>query len=216
MFYNHKRKLVQEWAQDRTEESLCPGCNAPLVSRQGDLVRWHWAHHPKAHERSSCPFEESLWHLALKEAYMSFGFEGEKPLMIGDKTFRIDAYKQGDGVVKIREFVHSLSPHYVAKHQTLQQANEGVHYDILWILDGNKFVSARRRPVSEGKGFRRFLIPRAYAFHKQVRCFVHYDGQLWHEWDHNVWYPNDGELSQRVADRHAEIFQTLRLKRTSA
>ena len=192
MIYNHKREAVWEW---EGEPSLCPDCNGQLIARRGDIVVWHWAHKPSEGHSSTCHHEESLWHLTMKDAYRTFdGWDIEVPVEAGGKKYRADAMNISTG--RIREFVHSLSEYYWAKHCNLKAAG----FDVLWILDGGEFVSARAR-VCRGDGIRRLLKPTAYSFAEDVGALVHYAGALWSEWKHNVWFKREGPAAVEVIER---------------
>lgn len=193
MILNHARQTPGQW--DGTSESRCPDCGAPLVAKRGEIIVWHWAHYPGTGERSSCPHEETTWHLTWKAAYQSLpGWEIEAPVQVGDKTFRADAMNRPTG--RIREFVHSLSPHYAEKHLALKAAG----LDVGWILDGHEFTSLRAK-WCRGGGMKRLLKPRAYELHRSINVLVHYHGQLWHEWRSDVWFPRTGERAIEVLRR---------------
>jgi hypothetical protein len=142
--------------------------------KKGTIMIWHWAH--KRNNNNDCGASESKWHLAMKEAYLKFnGWTVEHPVKVQqwdatwdndlrelvaqrwiEKKFIIDAYCKY--TKKAREFVHSLSPYYINKHNQLQWNG----YDVLWIFDGNEFLSAHARQTSDHKGMRKFLKPKAY------------------------------------------------------
>ncbi len=48
---------------------VCPGCEAPLQARQGDIRRWHFAHHPPAKD---CGVESWLHKTAVRILYNRF------------------------------------------------------------------------------------------------------------------------------------------------
>src|SRR5262249_39193236 len=83
---------------------------------------------------------ETGWHLRWKAAYLTFpGWDIEVPVVVAGRSFRADAMNPGTG--RVREFVHSLSDAYVAKHLALKAAG----LDVVWRFDGEAFVRARRR-----------------------------------------------------------------------
>jgi hypothetical protein len=140
----------------------------------------------------------------MKAAYLGFpGWEVEIPvhLVVGSPPYhrhvdyRADAMNVETG--RIREFVHSLSPHYVTKHTDLLRAG----YDVLWILDGAEFASLRARPC-RNDGVRKLLKPRALQLCRRLKTpLVHYAGALWKEWRDNVWYKCTGDAAQAVIAR---------------
>jgi hypothetical protein len=203
MLYNHARQLVSAWTEG--SPSLCPACEAALVPRRGDFVRWHWAHYPTVHDRMGCAYEESLWHLRWKEVYLGMGWQVEVPVVIKDQRFIMDAMNPRTG--RMREFVHSLSDRYLAKHARLLDAG----YDILWIFDGAQFMSERRVAVRKG-GQRKFLKPLAYTIAQCLNVLVHdhaWFGReyhtLWREWKSNVWFPMTGEKSGMLLGRYYDL-----------
>lgn len=192
MLLNEKRLTVREhFRQPSPDDPLCPDCRARLVAKRGDVVVWHWAHERHAGE-SGCHHEESKWHLSMKAAYLNFnGWQVEVPVTANGKTYRADAMNPKTGAV--REFVHSLSDHYVRKHFDLKRSG----LDVLWIMDGEEFASLRSIRSRDG-GIRRMLKPKALDLHRRIGTLVHYDGNLWHEWRNNVWYPNAGRAAKDV------------------
>ena len=184
MLFNHKRERVQM----RNEgDSLCPECGAPLVARRGEVVVWHWAHAPNKAHRASCAWEESSWHLRWKQAFHQYeGYEVEFAVNVGGKKYVLDAYRARDG--RVREFVHSLSPSYAAKHQALARAYPG---KVSWLFDGHEFGSLRSKPV-RGGGIRGLLKPRAKLMHDAIGGYVHIQGGpfagVWKHWKHDIWY----------------------------
>ena len=197
MIYNHKRIPVWDW---KGEESLCPECQSPLIAKRGDIICWHWAHHLNPDGRANCPHEESAWHLAMKYAYLGFaGWDIEVPIMVNGNKYIVDAMNQTTG--RIREFVHSLSPHYRDKHYALQQSG----YDVCWIMDGEEFVSKRcKKCRSKEDGRYHFLKPIALEMHKAIPMLVHWEDVLWRCWKENVWFKCMGQASQEVLKRFNE------------
>ncbi len=195
MLLNLDRKTVQQ--HEVGKESKCPDCMAPLVARRGDMVVWHWAHYPGWSSRDVCGHCETGWHLACKQAYLSFpGWDIECPISAAGQTFRADAMNAG--TARVREFVHSLSPHYLAKHKALA----GAGFDVLWILDGSEFASLRSKSCRNG-GRKGLLKPRAYDFVHSVggKALVHYSNKLWRLYMANVWYPCTGPASLSVLEK---------------
>jgi len=203
MLFNHLH--IPVWNYKRGDASLCPLCSASLIARKGEIVVWHWAHHPRPHTRVSCAHEESPWHLKWKFAYLSFrGWEIEQPLVIDGKRYIVDAVNIRTG--RIREFVHSLSPYYLAKHKALSTHSR---FDVRWLIDGYRFVGRRQREL-QNNGIKRLLIPRAFDLAEDLgeAVRVHWAGQLWRHWQRNIWYPDsagDRLLDSFVAvDRKSE------------
>ncbi|MDM8006091.1 MAG: competence protein CoiA family protein [Phycisphaerae bacterium] len=205
MIFNADRLPVWRW--DGASESRCPECRELLTAKRGDLVVWHWAHRPSAAGRSACPHEESEWHLRMKATYLEFaGWEIEVPIHVSGRLYRLDARSRITR--NIREFVHSLSPHYRDKHLDLKRAGLPVQ----WIFDGNEFASRRARPC-RGGGIRRLLKPRAYGICHFVKGRVHYRGQLWREWHSNIWFPCTNESAAEIV-RRFELVDLARLQKT--
>jgi hypothetical protein len=201
MLLNHARLPVWEW---RGGESRCPDCLEELTARRGEVNMWHWAHRPAGHARpGACACEESEWHLLWKSAYLSLpGWRVEEPVTVAGARYRLDAVNPATGAV--REFVHSLSDAYMAKHAALA----GAGLDVMWLMDGSEFASARRshaRGRGEG-GWRRLLKPRAAMLHALVGVRVHLDGHLWKEWRNDVWYKMEGEAAMSMLTRYWTAF----------
>ncbi len=192
MLLNHQRKTPHSW--DDAMPSLCPDCHAELIPRRGRVLVWHWAHRVSAATGSvHCGGAgETLWHLLWKNTYRGFaGWDIEVPLTIAGKAYRLDAATLRRG--KVREFVHSLSESYLAKHLALRDSG----LDVLWIYDGARFVAERRREIRRG-GVKHLLKPKARWLHGRVGGLVHWGGKLWHEWKHDCWYPLETDTTARL------------------
>lgn len=193
MILNHERKRVYEVSDVDTVPSYCPDCNGILIAKRGKLKIWHWAHKSN---NTHCGHTETNWHLAMKLAYYNFNnWEIEVPIDIKGKKFRVDTMNKDTN--NIREFVHCLSPYYFDKHIALKQDGK----NILWILDGEKFVSKRCKWCRNGNGYRKMLTEGAYYFHRQVGTIIHYGDNLWKEWKNNVWFPLMGDVSSEIIKR---------------
>lgn len=119
----------------------------------------------------------------------ALGFEHwqiEQPVTVGGKRYVVDAVNRRTG--RIREFVHSISPFYLAKHSDLA---EKARFDVRWIIDGHAFASRRQIHLREN-GIKRLLRPRAFLLAEKLgaNVRVHYAGQLWRHWERNIWYPD--------------------------
>jgi hypothetical protein len=190
VIFNHERKAVWQWDSG---ESLCPDCEGQLVAKRGEIVCWHWAHAARRNKSINCHHEETAWHLAMKMAYLDFdGWNIEVPVEVDGKKYRIDAYREG----KVREFVHSLSPHYVSKHLALKNAG----MDVLWIFDGFTFGSARWTFCmgSYGAGYRRLLKPAARRLFDEIGGLVHFSDFLLKQWRYDVFFPCKGEAAESI------------------
>jgi hypothetical protein len=209
MLLNHARASPYDWFD--ALPSKCPDCEAPLFARRGEIKVWHWAHYPARAGGTAtrcAPAEESEWHLGWKLAYNAFpGWRIEWPVVAGGAVYRADACNPQTGAV--REFVHSLSPSYVAKHLALSASGR----DVLWVFDGDQFVSARRKLVRGAKepGYRRLLKPAARRLHARIGGVVHWHFRLWKEWGNtDVWYPTDGAQARAVLERFAQAGRLIR------
>ena len=200
MLFNHLKIPVWKW--DGKVESLCPECKAPLVARRGDLVIWHWAHHPV---RNGAPREcgvepESGWHLQMKMAYAGFdGWLSEEPVVIGGVRYALDAVSDRGG--RVREFVHSINLARLARKCEALKKMDG--YEVMWVYDGTEFASLRRRWGNKGE-VRGLLKPLALDAHRMTGGLVHMHGVgaretgLWRHWKDNIWFPCEGEASKAV------------------
>ena len=192
MLLNHDRLPVGDW--NGRDESLCPDCGAGLVARRCEARVWHWAHRPGSGH--GCHHEETCWHLLWKNAYLGFpGWEVERPLTLDGRRYRIDAMNPRTG--RIREFVHSLSPGYAAKHRALRSAG----LDVMWISDGGAFASGRRRWSSRSGGIVGLIKPTPYLIHDDLGFKVHFGGRLWRLWRDNVWFPMSGDGVEAILGR---------------
>jgi len=147
MLLNHLRRTPRHW--DDALWPFCPDCGALLIPRRGPVVVWHWAHRSRFASGGSggCGHEESRWHLCWKAVYLRWnGWEVEVPVTVRGVTYRADAARLSTR--RVREFVHSLSDNYVAKHLALKRSGLGV----LWIFDGDRFVAAGGLRASVGTG----------------------------------------------------------------
>src|SRR5262249_53997953 len=159
--------------------SLCPDCGSALLARRGPVVVWHWAHRAGSANRAGsagCHHRETDWHLTWKAAYHSFpGWEVETLVEASGRAYPAGARNVRSR--RVREFVHSLSDAYVAKHLALAASE----WDVLWIFDGDTFVAQRRRPLRSG-AVKHLLKPRARWLHGRTGGLVHWAGRLWREW----------------------------------
>lgn len=194
MLLNAKRQTVWQWIKEGRGVSTCPDCGKNLVARQCELKISHFAHHPRSpEERASCEHVETEWHLGWKFAFWELPeWEIEVPLEVEGQVFRADAYHAPTR--RVREFVHSLSPYYEAKHQSLVKAD----YDVFWLIDGEEFRSARLEEFqckNGVAGIRHLLKPKALDL---VRCLgsrvkVHYKEAVWQPGnDLRYWFQADG------------------------
>lgn len=195
MWLNKERQTVAQWELMRGD-SHCPLCERSLVPKRGDLVRWHWAHERNVSRHAPCPFEESAWHMAWKQVFLDgLGWEIEVPWRWGAHRFVLDAIRQDRD--RVLEFVHSMSPYYLAKHAALMASGLNVN----WLLDGAMWVSNRKKEMKDGAGFRKFLKARAFdVFQSIPTVWVHFDGAMWRHWRANVWYPADTEGTGTLLD----------------
>ena len=194
MLFNQTHTRVEDFSGG---DSLCPLCNGALIAKRGDIVTWHWAHKCAPAGRDGCPFHESQWHLAWKAAYLSCpSWTVEHPIVVNGSKYIIDAMNTKTGAV--REFVHSLSPYYRAKHQALL----GTYTNVWWLFDGTEFGSKRSARCRNG-GYRRLLKPRAIMAAQELAplVWVHYGQQVFKHWRDNVWYPRESKLAKSVTER---------------
>ena len=196
MIFNADRLPVWRW--DGTSESRCPECGHDLIAKRGDIVIWHWAHRPATAGRTSCPHEETAWHLQMKAAYLSFcSWEIEVPVEVNGQVYRADAMNRNTG--RIREFIHSLSPHYIKKHRALGAAG----FDVAWIMDGCRFASRKARII--GDDAYQLLKPRAYRMAAELSALVHHGDSLWRQQTNtNRWRRCTGLASAEVLRRFTE------------
>src|SRR5262249_25505638 len=114
------------------------------------------------------------------------GWDVEVPLELNGRRYRLDAANLRRG--RVREFVHSLSDRYVAKHLALRDSG----LDVLWVYDGDTFGAARRREIRRG-GLKPLLKPRARWLASRLGGLVHLGSALWREWKEDCWYPVESE-----------------------
>jgi hypothetical protein len=200
MILNSARQTVEAYeAAGRQPDARCPDCNEMLVARMCEIKRSHFAHYPrKAGDRRDCVHEETEWHLSWKFAFydLGCGWEIEYPLEACGKSYRADVWHPTGR--RIREFVHSLSASYVAKHCDLAQES----YDIMWLFDGHAFESRRLAPFTTRNGspaIRHLLKPRARELADQLgssHVMAHYDNKLWSMGnDSRYWFLSDTPAS---------------------
>lgn len=215
MIFNAKRETV--WSCADNNDSFCPMCGDRLVAKHCRHVVSHWAHMPKEHGQLKCPHTESDWHLRIKLAYAQYeGWEIEVPVELSGRRFRIDAYNEEKQ--EVREFIHTLTPHYLEKQRCLRLAGINVR----WILDGEEFHSKRACYTKDMVGIRRLLKPKSLSMAEYLeqssdpqqpdvavhltRLVSEQDRGLYRHWYHNVWYPlpTTGSVKQ-LLDRYEEI-----------
>lgn len=190
MIYNHAGKAVWDHHYTDKFDSWCPICNAPLVAkRYKRKVIDHWAHKPK--RRVDCPHFESHWHRLVKLAQSRMpNWIIEHKIDLGHRHFRVDAFNTKHGY--IREFIHTLTPHYYQKHLDLRAAR---HDKLNWVFDGSMFVSARCRYISKKEkrnhGYSDFLKETPFQLFDKIGGLVHYEDNLYEHWKNNVWFKYD-------------------------
>lgn len=203
MIFNHRREKVRD---HRDGTSLCPQCDERLVAKRPDLAIWHWAHWPSAAGRTSCPWQESDWHLAWKDVFMARGWTIEHPVVVESKKYILDAFRLATSstgtLPRAWEFVHSLSPYYSSKHQALMRSGISTS----WLIDGGEFVSERRKVSRRGDGWVGLLKPTAHELACHVSARVHYENVIFKQWkDKNVWFEDTSnhvvELETAFAER---------------
>ena len=139
VLYNAQRQKVRDWREG--DISTCPDCSRSLFPKRGEAVGWHWAHYADPQHRTACGHRETPWHLAWKAVYDEFSGWSVEERICG---FRADAVNLGTR--SLREFVHCLSPYYLAKHRVFS----ALKFDIRWIFDGEEFTSRRLRNIAKG------------------------------------------------------------------
>jgi hypothetical protein len=209
MLYNARRQKVRDWQPG--EASNCPDCARSLFARRGEFIIWHWAHYADtsgSNRAAPCGHRETAWHLAWKQAHEDMGWLVEKTL----GGYRADAHLAATR--QVREFVHSLSPYYAAKHKSYGS----LRLNAQWIIDGAAFESARRKPCRKGGGYKSLLVPRAYQLQQELRgrCLVHWDGALWREWKNNIWYENTGSPWTEMLAQYAAACKQMELPQRPA
>jgi hypothetical protein len=120
MLLNHERRRPHEW--DDALPSLCPDCGSMLLAKRGPIVVWHWAHRAGVTPSAShCLYHETQWHLRWKAVYHAFpNWEIEVPITLDGIAYRADAANLSNGYGSWREFVHTLTDAYIAKHLALE------------------------------------------------------------------------------------------------
>lgn len=204
MFYNHERKLVNQWVKG--EPSFCPYCRNPMIAKMGRMVIWHWAHYAD----SGCGYTETLWHMVWKMVYLSVpGWEVEYPVEIDGKQYRLDAYNQRTG--SVREFVHSISDTYRQKHLDLLASE----YSPLWIWDGDafrsKFLKWHRR--DSDLWFSYGLKRSALWLFKELDSYLHFNGFWWRHWKDNKWFMIESEKTKFLLSQFNSIRKEYAKKR---
>jgi hypothetical protein len=194
MIFNHLGVSVRKYVSG---DSYCPECERQLIAKRPDTKVWHWAHKAQPSTHSACPWEESEWHLRWKAAQLKIpGWTVEHKIEIAGKRYILDAYHEETG--RVREFVHSLSPYYEAKHLALKAAK----FSVGWIYDGAEFVSARTVGTRQGIGLRKLLKPAASMLHGAIGGYVHIHREvgdaLYKSWKNDVWYPVEAKGAEQL------------------
>ncbi len=105
----------------------CPGCEATVLAKCGEVKVWHWAHKSI---RSCDPWweQETPWHRAWKNL---FPVEWQEvPMRAEDGELHFADVRTPSGLVL--EFQHS------AIKPTERRAREAFYKDMLWIVDGTR------------------------------------------------------------------------------
>lgn len=111
------------------ERGSCPGCAAAVISKVGQLVRPHWAHHSST-DCDSWAGGETDWHMTWKQRALELGWGVEVSMREADFLHRADAVSPRDHVV---EFQHSrLKPGELNERSAFYGAR-GV---MCWVFDG--------------------------------------------------------------------------------
>jgi len=200
MYLNAERISVYQW--NHVDKSVCPDCGGELTARMGSVNVWHWAHKSKGGGNvQGCYTRETKWHLTWKDAYHKYKkWEIEHPVRINGRSYRIDA--ANPDIFTAREFVHSLSSDYVAKHHALSNL---AGWNVLWLFDGEEFVSKLviERISRNGKWYaKRFLKPRAAQLFEDLggRMKVHWKNHIWTHWRNGAWFPGKSDPLEKFQE----------------
>ncbi len=116
------------YAKGRIEASpgavgMCPQCDSKLVTKCGSINIWHWAHD----KRSDCESwhePESLWHREWKNNFP----EDQREVIMGAHIADVSTKK---GVIEFQS--SSISVEDI-------QARENHYKNMVWVLNGKKFI----------------------------------------------------------------------------
>lgn len=160
------------WECESIKYSLCPECGSELTAVRPAERIWHWRHQAESRVCSVAARGESEWHQTWKYAYARLdGWQQEVAVL--DGAYRLDCAKLERQ--EVREFIHSLDDRYTAKDQALSEAG----FNTVWIVNGDKHASPRRR-LTEKNNMYRLLSPRAYDCVSGLgRVWCHFEGGLW-------------------------------------
>lgn len=107
------------------KDGSCPGCGGSVTAVRPSTKRWHWRH-TSARPTNCTASYESEWHLAVKYAARSHGYEVE--YTFGD--WRFDAFSDRSTFIVI-EAVNSFSPRYFDKIDALKELGSRA----LWVIN---------------------------------------------------------------------------------
>ena len=122
---------------------LCPGCDAEVFAKCGEVKVWHWAHKSI---RSCDPWwePETHWHRAWKNLFPEEW--QEVPMRASDGELHIADVRAPCGL--ILEFQHS------AIKPEERRSREGFCGNMLWIVDGTRLKRDAPRVDKEIRGWR--------------------------------------------------------------
>lgn len=106
----------------------CPGCDAGVIAKCGEIVSWHWAHE-RGYECDSWTEGESEWHLAYKRQALAMGCRVEVTMRDGNDWHRADVVRP-DGIVV--ELQHSSLGFGQAQER---EAFYRRHGGLVWLWD---------------------------------------------------------------------------------
>jgi competence CoiA-like predicted nuclease len=183
MLLNHRHLTV---ANGDDANSFCPDCESPLIAKRGTIITWHWAHKTLANAQFGCHGGETDWHLKMKEYVLQWpDWDVELPVVVEGKKFRLDAFNKS--TKQVIEFVHTMSPHYEEKHHLLQKSG----LNVVWILDGDEFVSKRHSTSLCGYYAFVFLNPKPDEFDQKIsNVIILFGGVFWSKGGRD-WWGND-------------------------
>ena len=176
------------WALDEDEKKIkaspgvvgvCPMCGAPVVSKCGTLVLWHFAHrswedgYPKR-DCDSWSEKETQWHMDWKarvpEHMREFVLKRSFTDLDGSEkeaVHRADILNSRGTVIELQ---HSpISPEDIRER-------ENFYINMIWIWDASKFKFSHPERLHEGQRYI-WKHPKKSILQVQKPLFFHFGGQ---------------------------------------
>lgn len=112
--------------------AVCPNCEAAVIAKCGEFVRWHWAHRPGVPRCDSWAEHETAWHLSWKSIVQPAFCE------VRIKPHIADIVGDHEGRPVVVEVQHSkIKPDTIREREAFYVEHVG---QMVWVFDASSFL----------------------------------------------------------------------------